>query len=163
MSISASMTPEQFVNSTVLLTRRWRAIMGAELCCFGLTFATCRALFYLGELGDGVRPKDLAETLDMERPSLGQLVDRLEHQGFVTRRNDSDDRRGKTLHLTPAGREIYRRTADVAATVRRELLAGQPKMILKPVCGFSSRFPPRFHIEPYLARDDPPAMLEASD
>jgi MarR family transcriptional regulator for hemolysin len=118
------MTPEAFVNSAILLTRRWRAIMDAELSRFGLTSATCRPLFYLGELGDGVRPKDLAETLEMERPSLGQLVDRLEQQGFVTRRNDPHDRRGKTLHMTPAGREIYELTADVAKKVRRELLSG---------------------------------------
>jgi MarR family transcriptional regulator, transcriptional regulator for hemolysin len=118
------MTPEAFVNSAILLTRRWRAIMDAELARFGLTSATCRPLFYLGELGDGVRPKDLAETLEMERPSLGQLVDRLEQQGFVTRRSDPNDRRGKTLHMTPAGQEIYQLTADVAKRVRRELLAG---------------------------------------
>jgi MarR family transcriptional regulator, transcriptional regulator for hemolysin len=118
------MTPEAFVNSAILLTRRWRAIMDAELARFGLTSATCRPLFYLGELGDGVRPKDLAETLEMERPSLGQLVDRLEQQGFVTRRTDPHDRRGKTLHMTPAGREIYELTADVAERVRRELLSG---------------------------------------
>ena len=118
------MTPEQFVNSAIVLTRRWRAIMDMELSRFGLTSATCRPLFYLGELGDGVRPKDLAETLEMERPSLGQLVDRLELQGFVSRRNDPHDRRGKTLHLTPAGREIYQLTADVAQRVRSELLVG---------------------------------------
>jgi MarR family transcriptional regulator for hemolysin len=118
------MTPEQFVNSAILLTRRWRAIMDMELSRFGLTSATCRPLFYLGELGDGVRPKDLAETLEMERPSLGQLIDRLEQQGFVSRRNDPHDRRGKTLHLTLAGREIYQLTADVAQRVRQELLAG---------------------------------------
>ena len=121
------MTPEHFVNSAILLTRRWRAIMDAELSRYGLTSATCRPLFYLGELGDGVRPKDLAETLEMERPSLGQLVDRLEQQGFVSRRNDPHDRRSKTLHMTPAGREIYQLTADVATRVRQELLAGVAK------------------------------------
>jgi MarR family transcriptional regulator for hemolysin len=118
------MTPEQFVNSAILLTRRWRAIMDAEISRFNLTSATCRPLFYLGELGDGVRPKDLAEILEMERPSLGQLLDRLEAQGFVARRNDPRDRRSKTIHLTPAGREIYELTAKVAAAVRLELLDG---------------------------------------
>lgn len=118
------MTPEQFVGSALLLTRRWRAIMDAEMARFGLTSATCRPLFYLGELGDGVRPKDLAETLELERPSLGQLVDRLERQGFVRREIDPHDRRGKTLHLTEAGRDIYRLTAEVAERVRQDLLAG---------------------------------------
>lgn len=118
------MSPEQFVNSAIALTRRWRVLMDAEMSRFGLTSSTCRPLFYLGELGDGVRPKDLAEMLEMERPSLSQLVDRLEQQGFVTRRNDPNDRRGKTLHLTPSGREIYDLTAGVAKRVRRDLLEG---------------------------------------
>ena len=118
------MNPEQFVTSAILLTRRWRVIMDAEVKRFGLTTATCRPLFYLGELGDGVRPKDLAEALEMERPSLGQLIDRLETHGLIRRQDDSHDRRGKTLHLTKAGREICDLTAEVAERVRRDLMEG---------------------------------------
>jgi MarR family transcriptional regulator for hemolysin len=118
------MNPERFVTSAIHLTRRWRVIMDAEVKRFGLTTATCRPLFYLGELGDGVRPKDLAEALEMERPSLGQLIDRLETHGLVRREDDPHDRRGKTLHLTQAGREIYNLTAGVAARVRGELIEG---------------------------------------
>jgi len=108
----------------VLLTRRWRMLLDAEVSRYGLTTATCRPLFYLGELGDGVRPKDLAEALDLERPSLGQLVDRLETQGFILRRDDPEDRRGKTLHLTEKGRELYLTTVKVVADVRARLLEG---------------------------------------
>jgi MarR family transcriptional regulator, transcriptional regulator for hemolysin len=118
------MNPEHFVTSAILLTRRWRRIMDAEVKRFGLTSSTCRPLFYLGELGDGVRPKDLAEALDMERPSLGQLIDRLETQGFIRREDDRHDRRGKTLHLTKSGREICDMTAIVAKRVRQDLLEG---------------------------------------
>jgi MarR family transcriptional regulator for hemolysin len=118
------MSPERFVTSAILLTRRWRAIMDAEVKRFGLTTATCRPLFYLGELGEGVRPMDLAEALDMERPSLGQLIDRLEKQGLIRRQDDPHDRRGKTLHLTKAGRMIYERTAEVADHMRSRLLEG---------------------------------------
>lgn len=118
------MSQERFVTSAILLTRRWRSIMDAEVKRFGLTSATCRPLFYLGELGDGVRPKDLAEALEMERPSLGQLIDRLEDHGFIRRQDDPNDRRGKTLHLTPAGRLIYERTVEVAEHTRNRLLEG---------------------------------------
>jgi MarR family transcriptional regulator for hemolysin len=118
------MNPERFVTSAILLTRRWRVIMDAEVKRFGLTTATCRPLFYLGELGDGVRPKDLAEALEMERPSLRQLIDRLETQGLIRRQDDPHDRRGKTLHLTKAGQEIYDVTAGAAERMRRELIKG---------------------------------------
>eukprot|EP01037_Dinobryon_pediforme_P014623 gene14623-14747_t len=121
---SLAMTACPFVTSAILLTRRWRVIMDAEVKRFGLTTATCRPLFYMGELGDGVRPKDLAEALEMERPSLGQLIDRLETQGLIRRQDDPHDRRGKTLFLTKAGREIYDITAGAAERVRRELIEG---------------------------------------
>ena len=112
-----------FGISAVRLGRRWRQSVDNQLRRYGLTASTWRPLFYLGELGDGVRPKDLAEALDMERPSLGQLIDRLERENLVERRSTADDRRGKTIHLTPAGREIYQRTIEVALAVSQRLTA----------------------------------------
>lgn len=97
--------------------RHWRHAVDTQLRDYGLTAATWRPLFHLGNLGDGVRLKDLAEALDMERPSLGQLVDRLEREGLVLRRDAVEDRRGKTIHLTDAGREIYNQTVKVATEV----------------------------------------------
>ena len=105
------------------LGRRWRHAVDMELRTYGLTAATWRPLFHLGNLGDGVRLKDLAEALDMERPSLGQLVDRLERDGFVERRGAPDDRRGKTIHLTASGQDIYGQTVRVATAVAARLTA----------------------------------------
>jgi MarR family transcriptional regulator for hemolysin len=104
------------------LARRWRNVVDAELRVFGVTSATWRALFHLGELGDGVRPKDLAEALEMERPSLTQLLDRLEAAGLVTRREDPEDHRGKTVHLTDAGRAVHHRTVIANGRVARRLM-----------------------------------------
>jgi len=105
------------------LGRSWRQAVDTELSRYGLTGATWRPLYHVGNLGGGVRLKDLAEALDMERPSLGQLVDRLERDGLVERACAPDDRRGKVIHLTPAGREIYCRTLRVGAEVAARLLA----------------------------------------
>lgn len=104
------------------LARRWRNVVDGELRGFGVTSATWRALFHLGELGDGVRPKDLAEALEMERPSLTQLLDRLEANGLVTRREDPEDHRCKTVHLTEAGRAVHRRTVIANERVARRLM-----------------------------------------
>lgn len=109
---------------TIRLGRRWRHIMDAEAGRFGLTAASCRPLFHLGKLGDGVRPKDLAEALDLEPPSLGQLLDRLEEQGLVQRRDAPGDRRCKTLHLTGQGQALYRQIAGMVALVGERLTAG---------------------------------------
>ncbi|WP_374547563.1 MarR family winged helix-turn-helix transcriptional regulator [Rhodoblastus sp.] len=119
-----SMLYERFFAAALLLPRRWRAVMDAEVRRFGLTGATGRPLFYLGRLGDGVRPKDLAEILEIERPSLAQLLDRLEESGLVRRREDPHDRRGKTLHLTPEGRKLFSLTKDKAEHMAERLFEG---------------------------------------
>lgn len=124
MTDAVSLTRRDFGLNSIRLGRRWRNAVNSELAAFGLTAATWRPLFYLGALGDGVRPKDLAEALDMERPSLGQLLDRLERQGYVLRRGATDDRRSKTLHLTDEGRRVYERTIETSVTVGERLTQG---------------------------------------
>lgn len=123
MTDSFSELRRDFGLFAVRLGRHWRNVVDAELGKFGLTGATWRPLYYLGR-SEGVRPKDLAIALDVERPSAVQLVDRLVAQGLVERRDDPDDRRCKLLYLTPAGREIYRRTIDVSVAVGEQLTAG---------------------------------------
>lgn len=115
---------ERFFAAALLLPRRWRAVMDSEVSRYGLTSATCRPLFYLGRLGDGVRPKDLADILEIERPSLAQLLDRLEEAGLVLRREDPHDRRGKTLHLTAAGRRLFEQAKDMADRMAERLFDG---------------------------------------
>ncbi|MDR3517080.1 MAG: MarR family transcriptional regulator [Azospirillaceae bacterium] len=110
-----------FGLSLLRLSRRWRHAVDVGMKQYGLTAATWRPLYHLGRLGDGVRLKDLAEALDMERPSLGQLVDRLEREGMVERRGAPDDRRGKTLHLTKVGWGVYERVAELGNTVAQRL------------------------------------------
>lgn len=113
-----------FGLAAVKLSRLWRQTVDSGLGKFGLTASTWRPLYYIGQLGDGVRPKDLAQSLDIEPPSVVQLVDRLEAQGYVERRDSVEDRRGKTLHLTGQGRAVHARTIDVSALVAMDLTDG---------------------------------------
>lgn len=124
MSADSARSRHDFGLRTIRLGRHWRAIVDAQTSRFGLTAASCRPLFHLGKLGDGVRPKDLAEALDMEPPSLGELIDRLEEQGLVLRRDAPGDRRSKTLHLTREGLAMYRRIEGVVSSVGEGLTSG---------------------------------------
>ncbi len=78
----------------------------------------------LGRLGDGVRQGALAEALAVEPPSLVPLLDQLERNGLVERRPCAEDKRAKTLHLTPAGQDLAVRAERVAEDVRSKLLGG---------------------------------------
>ncbi len=48
-------------------------------------------------------PADLAESAGVTRATITGLVDTLERDGYVTRENDSDDRRMTLIHLTQKG------------------------------------------------------------
>jgi len=104
------------------LARRWRNVVDGHLRGFGVTSATWRALFHVGEMNGCVRPKDLSEVLEMERPSLTQLLDRLEAARLVERRADPDDHRCKNVVLTTTGTEIHRHTVQVNALVAHKLM-----------------------------------------
>src|SRR5881398_108061 len=48
----------------------------------------------------GATQSELAEMLEVEKPTAGRMVDRMEKKGWVVRRPDAADRRVNRLHLT---------------------------------------------------------------
>ena len=82
----------------------------------------------------GMSPSDLAHSLDTSRANITGLLDSLEKDGFVRRRQHPEDRRALTIHLTPSGGEFleamlpdhYRRIAGLMAHLesaeRRQLV-----------------------------------------
>ncbi len=52
--------------------------------------------------------RHLAETLDVSQASATGIVERMERRGLVERCHDLDDRRLVVVHLTDAGRAIFR-------------------------------------------------------
>ncbi len=73
---------------------------------------------------DGVTQSELAEVLEIERPTLGRLLDRLEAKGWVRREHDARDRRAWRVYLTDAVEPAMRRLRKVAAELRSDALAG---------------------------------------
>jgi MarR family transcriptional regulator for hemolysin len=74
-------------------------LFNGEVRHIGLTRSQWQVLHQLYSL-DGQTQTDLAEALYMEKPPLGKLIDRLEHDGWVTRKEDAKDRRAKRVFLT---------------------------------------------------------------
>lgn len=73
---------------------------------------------------EGITQSELADLLEIEKPTLGRLLDRLEAKGWVTRRPDVRDRRVRRLHLTGAVQDLMRELREIAAGVRADALAG---------------------------------------
>ncbi len=65
----------------------------------GLTRSQWQALYLLNR-HDGLTQTELADGLVMAKPPLGKVIDRLEKDGWVERRDDAQDRRVKRVFIT---------------------------------------------------------------
>jgi DNA-binding MarR family transcriptional regulator len=70
---------------------------------------------------DGSRLTDLARGANMTPQGIGQLVDELEHLGYVARRPDPTDRRAKLITLTESGRRCVTAGAAIVSELERRI------------------------------------------
>jgi MarR family transcriptional regulator for hemolysin len=97
-------TEQDLIMLLNFISRAYRKVVNRVLATHGLSDSQALPILMLGRLGDGVRTGVLAEHVGVEGPSLVRQLDQLSSAGLVERRDDPDDRRVKTVHLTEAGR-----------------------------------------------------------
>jgi DNA-binding MarR family transcriptional regulator len=105
------------------VARLMRTVYDRRVKSLGLTRAQWWVLNHLYRR-DGVTQTELAETLEIEKPTLGRLLDRLEAKGWVRRADDAADRRAWRVYLTDEVEPALRTLRAVAAELRRDALAG---------------------------------------
>src|SRR5579862_5414080 len=88
------------------ISRQWRRAVDRRLQPFGLTEATWLPLVHLARAPVPMRQKDLAASLVLDGSSVVRLLDALETSGLIERREESGDRRAKTIVLTAHGLAI---------------------------------------------------------
>lgn len=106
-----------------LLARWWRSTLNERLHPLGLSQSRWTALWHLDRGGDGGTQKQLAGLIGVEGPSLVRVLDALEQDGFIERRQPSHDRRVRTVHLTKSGREALSAIETKAGEMRASLLS----------------------------------------
>lgn len=89
----------------------------------GLTRAQWWVLTHL-YFHEGISQTELSGILDVERATLGRLLDRLEAKGWIERRADARDRRLKRVFLTGEVGSLMRTMRATARELRSEALAG---------------------------------------
>jgi DNA-binding MarR family transcriptional regulator len=72
----------------------------------------------------GATQSELAEVLEIEKATLGRLLDRLDQKGWIRREAHADDRRAKRIYLTEASEPTLKAMRAAAGELRREALAG---------------------------------------
>ena len=90
----------------------------------GLTSSQWHVLYLLYE-HDGQTQTELADHLTMAKPPLGKIVDRLEEDRWVLRKDDPQDRRAKRVFLTqkvtPLITPLEKIVGDIGDTTTRGL------------------------------------------
>jgi DNA-binding MarR family transcriptional regulator len=74
-------------------------------------------------LDPGIDQNSLAEAVDLDRWTTGDVLSRLERRGLVTRKVDSTDRRCRTLFLTPVGHRLVQEMEPTGMRVHERILA----------------------------------------
>jgi MarR family transcriptional regulator for hemolysin len=105
------------------VARLMRTVYDRRTRALGLTRSQWWVLNHL-YVNDGISQTELADILDVEKPSLGRLLDRLEGADWIERRPDAADRRVKRIHLTPRVAPLVRELRAIAGELRAEALEG---------------------------------------
>ena len=123
-SITRQQTRMVFGASLAVVSRGYQAAADKAVVHMGLSQAMAWPLVMIGRLGNGIRPGVLADVLAIEGASLVRQLDQLVEAGLVERREDTVDRRAKTLHLTPAGMRARAKIEASLDALRGELFDG---------------------------------------
>src|SRR5690606_17678199 len=119
-----------FLLHDVARLMRWEFERKAQ--SVGLTRAQWQAIVRLSR-EDGIQQKQLAKHLEVTPITLSGLLDRMERDGWIERRDDPEDRRAKRIYLTPKIRQegVIETLQDLGQSVRQTALAGLKQAEIK--------------------------------
>lgn len=129
-----------FTARLLRLARIYRRETDKALAAHGISDARALPVLHIARLGEGVRQGVLAEELGIEGPSLVRILDQLCAAGLVERRDDPNDRRAKTLHLSDEGRAMAALVEVRLDALRSSLLAEVPDADLTATLRVLARF-----------------------
>lgn len=107
------------------VSRQMRHTFDLRARDLGVTRQQWRALLCLARTG-GITQTELADALEVERISVGRMVDRLVENGLIKRCADPADRRVWRLQLLPAAHEIVNKLTAIGTSIQAEALADIP-------------------------------------
>lgn len=107
---------DQQANLSVLLVEMWTQVINKSsgqwfttLDELQISLTNCKTLHLLSTHGGSQSVKELAEAVGLSLPGMSRSIDPLVQKGFVSRQEDSHDRRAKQIEITEAGRWVLQR------------------------------------------------------
>lgn len=105
------------------VARLLRVSYDRRMRALGLTRSQWWVLTHLYR-NEGLAQSELADLLEIERPTLGRMLDRMSASGWIRREEDSKDRRMKRVYLGENIESSMKAMRGAAAEMRRDALAG---------------------------------------
>ena len=105
------------------VSRMLRTVYDRRVEPLGLTRAQWRVLARISRI-EGCTQTELAAELEIEKPTLGKLIERLEEKEWVTRRPDENDARIKRVFLTKRSGPVLNEMFSLADDVLDAAIAG---------------------------------------
>ena len=124
MNRSQQRLRDGFASLIARVGRQWRREVDRRLQPFGLTEAAWLPLVHLARAPAPMRQKDLAASLVLDGSTVVRLLDALETSGLIERREESADRRAKTITVTARGMWIIGQVEVASREVRNAGLLG---------------------------------------
>lgn len=94
-----------------------------EATGLNLTMAQCKVMIYL-QRNQGISQVRLAYLTDTDPMTLVRILDRMEHDGWIERRQDPADRRARRLYMKDAAYPVLDEIWRIADRARAAALAG---------------------------------------
>ena len=127
--LTNSVMPPLNINELGLIlfgtARAWRTKLDQRLRPLGLSQGKWRTLMHLSQGGNKLTQKEIAERMGIEGATLAGLLDRLETDGWVERRDSAQDRGCKTVHLQRRSKSVLEKIFNTAHDLRTELITVQ--------------------------------------
>ena len=124
---------DEFGITLFSTARAWRTRLDQRLRPLGFSQGKWRTLMNLSRGGDKLTQKEIAERMGIEEPTLAGLLNRLESDGWIERRESPNDRRCKIVHLQRRSKAVLETMFSTAHLLRNELIQDVPQEDLE-VC-----------------------------
>lgn len=122
----ASSNLDEFGQLLFGTARAWRTKLDQRLRPLGLSQGKWRTLIHLSQSGNKLTQKQIAERMGIEEATLAGLLNRLQHDGWIERRESPSDRRCKIIHLQRGSKPVLTKIFNTAHGLRHELIEDVP-------------------------------------
>jgi MarR family 2-MHQ and catechol resistance regulon transcriptional repressor len=106
----------------------------------GLAAAHDNVLNILAAESKGISQRALGDRLEVDRPNVTGLLDRLAKSGWARRTDDSDDRRVYRTKITPDGRTLWQTITPLYFEVVTQITRGLEPEQISGALGVLRRF-----------------------